>query len=54
MQMIDPTIEKMKELRNITGGGLYECKQALLHTNTMEEAIEYVREHRRIILHGEK
>lgn len=45
--MIDPTIEQIKELRNHTGAGLWECRQAFLHSNTMEEAIQYVREHRK-------
>lgn len=43
-------IEEMKnlirELRNRTGAGLWNCKKALLHSNTFEEAVQYVREHR--------
>ena len=35
----------VKELREITGAGMMDCKKALIETNgNMEKAVEYLRE----------
>lgn len=45
---IEETKNKILELRNRTGAGLWECKRALLNSNTFEEAVQYVKEHRKL------
>ena len=43
--MVDITAQMVKELREATGAGVLDCKQALQENNgDFEKAIEYLRE----------
>lgn len=37
------TLEDCRRLRQVTGRGLYDCKQALLNSETFEDAVAYLR-----------
>lgn len=37
------TLDLVRELRRITGNGLYDCKQALLNSDSFEDAVIYLR-----------
>lgn len=45
------TLEDVYALRKITNHGLYECKQALLNSDTFEDAIIYLRKRGAILVH---
>ncbi len=44
--MIQITAKMVKELRDITGAGMMDCKKALQETNgDIDKAVDYLREH---------
>lgn len=48
--MENVTLEQVKELRRLTCNGLYECKQALLNSDSFEDAINYLRKRGQILV----
>lgn len=48
--MDNVTLGQVKELRRLTQCGLYECKQALLNSDSFEDAITYLRKRGQILI----
>lgn len=48
--MENVTLEQVMELRKLTWHGLHECKQALLNSDSFEDAVAYLRKRGQILV----
>ena len=47
---IEELKKQIHELRDRTGAGFWECKKALLYSDTFEEAVQYAKEHKKLLM----